>query len=244
VKASARFAPRNLIGPAIVAAGAFAVLVSLGVWQLQRKTWKEELIQTVTQRAVARPIDLPAPAAWDSLMPGTDEFRRVKLRAQFVDGAKPAFVYTGGSALRDDIKTPGYFAFAPAKLPNGKIVVINRGYAEQPDAKPLKGNVEIVGYLRFPESGSLFVSDHDAAGTTWFVRDQRAMAKELGWGEPAPFYIDQESPVPAGGVPKPGPLKVQLKNDHLGYALTWFGLAAGLTAVFGVWVWSQRQKKA
>ena len=244
MKASARFAPRNLIGPAIVAAGAFAVLVSLGVWQLQRKAWKEELIQTVTQRAAARPIDLPAPSTWDSLMPQADEFRRVKLRAQFVDGAKPAFVYTGGSALRDDIKTPGYFAFAPAKLPNGKIVVINRGYAEQPDAKPLKGNVEIVGYLRFPESGSLFVSDHDAAGTTWFVRDQRAMAKELGWGEPAPFYIDQEGPVPAGGVPKPGPLKVQLKNDHLGYALTWFGLAAGLTAVFGVWVWSQRRKKA
>jgi len=235
---------RGLIGPAIVAACAFAVLVSLGVWQLQRKQWKEALIETMSQRAVARPIDLPAPAAWTALTPATDEFRRVKLRAQFVDGAKAAFAFTGGSALRDDIKAPGYFVFAPAKLSNGKIVVVNRGYSEQPDAKPVKGAVEIVGYLRFPESGSLFVSDHDAAGTTWFVRDQRAMAKELGWGEVAPFYIDQESPVPAGGVPKPGPLKVQFKNDHLGYALTWFGLAAGLTAVFGVWVFAQRRKKA
>lgn len=244
MKAAARFAPRRLIGPAIVAAGAFAVLISLGVWQLQRKAWKEGLIETMSQRAGARPIDLPAAATWDALMPGTDEFRRVKLRAQFVEGAKSAFVYTGGSALRDDIKTPGYFVFAPAKLPNGRIVAINRGYSAQPDAKPVNGAVEIVGYLRFPETGSQFVSDHDAAGTTWFVRDQRAMAKTLSWGEVAPFYIDQESPVPAGGVPKPGPLKVQLKNDHLGYALTWFGLAAGLVAVFGVWVWSQRQKKA
>jgi cytochrome oxidase assembly protein ShyY1 len=244
VKAATARGARNLIGPAIVAAGAFAVLVSLGVWQLQRKAWKEGLIETVSQRAVARPIDLPAPAAWDALMPSADEFRRVKLRAQFVDGAKPAFVFTGGSALRDDIKMPGYFVFAPAKLSNGKIVAINRGYSEQPDAKPVKGNVDIVGYVRFPESGSLFVADHDAAGTTWFVRDQRAMAKELNWGEVAPFYIDQESPVPTGGVPKPGPLKVQLRNDHLGYALTWFGLAAGLAAVFGVWVFAQRRKKA
>ncbi len=244
MKAAARFAPRNLIGPAIVAAGAFAVLVSLGVWQLQRKQWKEALIETVTQRAAARPIDLPAPATWDALMPGTDEFRRVKLRAQFVDGAKSAFLYTAGSSLRDDIKAPGYFIFAPAKLPDGRILAINRGYSEQPDAKPVTGAVEIVGYLRFPESGSVFVSDHDATGATWFVRDQRVMAKTLGWGEVAPFYIDQESPVPAGGVPKPGPLKVQLKNDHLGYALTWFGLAGGLTAVFGVWVFTQRRKKA
>jgi len=50
--------------------------------------------------------------------------------------------------------------------------------------------------------------------------------------------------MPAGGLPRPAALTVNLRNDHLGYALTWFGLAAGLTAVFGVWVWSQRRKKA
>lgn len=235
---------RSLIGPAIVAAGAFAILVSLGVWQLQRKAWKETLIETMSQRAAARPIDLPAPATWNALMPSADEFRRVKLRAQFIEDAKPAFVYTGGSALRDDIKAPGYFVFAPARLPNGRIVAINRGYTAQPSVNPVRGPIDLVGYLRFPESASLFVADHDASGATWFVRDQRAMAKALGWSETAPFYIDQESPVPAGGSPKPGPLKVQLRNDHLGYALTWFGLAAGLVAVFGIWAWSQRRKMA
>jgi cytochrome oxidase assembly protein ShyY1 len=244
MKVAATGAPRSLIGPAIVAACAFAVLISLGVWQLQRKAWKEGLIETLSRRAVAQPIDLPAPAAWDALIPAVDEFRRVKLHAQLIADAKPAFVFSSGSALRDDIKAPGYFVFAPARLADGRIVVINRGYTAQPEAKPVNGNVEIVGYLRFPDSGSLFVSDHDPSGTTWFVRDQRAMAKVLGWGEAAPFYIDQESPAPPGGVPKPGPLKVQLRNDHLGYALTWFGLAAGLVAVFGVWASSQRQKKA
>ncbi len=234
---------RGLIGPAIVAACAFAILVSLGVWQLQRKAWKEMLITTVSQRAVARPIDLPAPATWNALMPEADEFRRVKLRAQFVENARPAFLYTAGSSLRDDIKAPGYFVFEPARLPDGRIVAINRGYTAQPEAKPLRGTIEIVGYLRFPESGSVFVSDHDASAKTWFVRDQHKMARELGWGEVAPFSIDQESPMPAGGVPRPGPLKLQLRNDHLGYALTWFGLAAGLVAVFAVWAFAQRRKK-
>ena len=67
----------------------------------------------------------------------------------------------------------------------------------KPEAKPARGTIDLVGYLRFAESGSMFVADHDAAGTTWFVRDHRAMAKELGWGDVAPFYIDLESPAPA-----------------------------------------------
>ena len=67
------------------------------------------------------------------------------------------------------------------------------------------------------------------------MRDPQTMAQVRGWGPVAPFYIDQEAPVPAGGLPRPGPLAVQLRNDHLGYALTWFGLAAALAAVFAVW---------
>ena len=67
-----------------------------------------------------------------------------------------------------------------------------------------------------------------SSGETWFVRDQRAMAAARGWGEVAPFYIDQEAPVPEGGLPRPAKLQVTLRNDHLGYALTWFGLAAVL----------------
>ena len=165
----------------------------------------------MSQRAATRPIDLPAPATWDALMPGTDEFRRVKLRAQFVEGAKSAFVYTGGSALRDDIKTPGYFVFAPARAAGrthrrdqsrlqraaGRKTGERRGRDRRLFALPGNRQPVRVGSRRGRRPpGSCAI--------------QRAMAKTLGWGEVAPFYIDQESPVPAGGVPKPGPLKVQL----------------------------------
>ena len=71
------------------------------------------------------------------------------------------------------------------------------------------------------------------------------MARALGWGEDgkpvAPFYIDLEQPAPASGIPKPGPLQVHLKDDHLQYAITWFALAGAVVIAFGVWLRAQRR---
>ena len=65
-----------------------------------------------------------------------------------------------------------------------------------------------------------------------------------GWGAVAPFYIEQEAPVPPGGLPHPAPLKVQLRNEHLQYAITWYGLAAVLVVMFAVWAWPPRARAA
>ena len=79
----------------------------------------------------------------------------------------------------------------------------------------------------------------------WFTRDHLAMARALGWGEAgkavAPFYIDLETPAPESGIPKPGPLSVHLKDDHLQYAITWFTLAFAVVIAFGVWWRAQRR---
>ena len=97
------------------------------------------------------------------------------------------------------------------------------------------GAVEIVGVLRWPERAGLFVTPYSERQDLWIVRDHHAMAARYGWGDVAPFYIELESPAPPGGVPRPGPLTVKLRNDHLGYALTWFGLAAVLLlSTFGI----------
>jgi cytochrome oxidase assembly protein ShyY1 len=81
----------------------------------------------------------------------------------------------------------------------------------------------------------------NTAKRLWFTRDHLAMARALGWGEVAPFYIDLEQPVPAGGIPKPGPLEVHLKDDHLQYAITWFALASAVVIAFGIWLRGQRR---
>lgn len=216
------------------------VLLGLGTWQIERKAWKEELIARLSQRLSAAPVALPSPGEWPSLTPQISEFQRVAVRVEFPP-SEDALVYTAGSALRDDVKAPGYFVFAPARLPGGEQVAVNLGYVPDRSYSRQSGSQDIVGVLRWPEAPSWFVSDHDASGRVWHVRDPKRMAQVRNWGPVAPFYIEQEAPVPASGLPHPSALTVRLRNDHLQYALTWYGLAAALVAVFGAWAVRRRR---
>lgn len=240
-RVSPRMRSRRLLLPSLTAIVGIAILLGLGFWQVERKQWKEALIAKLTERSVAAPAPLPPPENWNGLSAADWEFRRVRLRATFVRDARPAWLYVSSSALRSDIKAPGYYVFAPARLPDGRIVVVNRGYVAEPAGTPQPPDreIEIEGYLRWPQSSSWFIADRDSSGDVWFAFDQRAMARMRGWGEVAPFYIDQESPLPPGGIPRSGALTVSLRNNHLGYALTWFGLAGGLAGVFTLWLRKQ-----
>lgn len=229
---------RRLVMPGLITLVGLMLLLSLGVWQLQRKEWKEGLIASLERQMAAEPTPLPASLSGDT------EFRRVAAQVEFLKGAKPALLFIGSSALRQDVRQPGYFVFAPARLPDGRVVVVNRGYVPLERVKEIAPPTgDITGYLRFPEKPGWFVSPHDAKAEIWFLRDPEAMAQALGWGAVAPFYIDQEGPVPTGGWPRPGKLSVHLRNDHLGYALTWFGLAGALAAVFTVWATREWYRK-
>ncbi len=228
---------RRLVLPGLFSLAGFAFLISLGVWQLHRKEWKEGLIATLDQQLKAEPSPLPPPAQWPSLTADNSEFRRVKFTAAYKN-EDDVLLYTGKSALRADIREPGYFIFAPVTLPDGRRVVVNRGYLATDSYPGRAGTEEITGYIRFPEQPSLLrdlFTDQSTSRRIWTLRDPLAMARAKNWGEVAPFYIDQEGPVPGPGLPKPGPLSIKLRNDHLGYALTWFGLAAALVAVFAAW---------
>jgi cytochrome oxidase assembly protein ShyY1 len=225
-----------------------AALVGLGLWQLQRRLEKHALIAALTERLAAAPVPLPPSEQWNALTSGKDEFRRVTFSATY---ARPdAMVYASGSAIRDDITRPGTWAFLPAKLPSGETVVVNAGFVEntmQDRALEDRAVIRLVndqpvtltGYLRFPDSGGVFAPAANVGKRLWFARDVPDMARQLGWGKGegrlAPFYIDLESPVPPNGIPKPGPLHVHLKDDHMQYAITWFSLAFALVIAFGVW---------
>ena len=235
----------GLVGTTLTAIICVGLLLGLGVWQLHRKAWKENLIAAMTSRLDRPPQPLAAPPQWQTLTQATDEFRRVAFAATFAAGEE-ALVYSPGSALRSDVKGPGYFVFAPAKLADGSTVVVDRGFVpldrkaviDQPQSEA-HGTVNVVGYLRWPEAPGMFTPAADVKGNTWFARDPAAMAAAHHWGAIAPFYVDQEAPVPADGLPSPGKLVVNLPDNHLQYAITWFGLAAGLIAVYGVWVFGR-----
>jgi surfeit locus 1 family protein len=256
VRAAASPRDRGLLVPAAFVLLTFALFVALGTWQVERKGWKEALIAILGERLSAPPQALPPSASWDLLTAAEAEFRRVAFRAEFLKPDPPnprneeARVYSNGSALREDIKGPGYFVFAPARLADGRIVVVNRGFvAGPPDVRtrPIphpEGPVDIVGVLRWPETRGWFVPGYDARNDLWYARSLSEMTSQKEWNTTAPFYVEQEAPVPVGGVPKPGRLSINLPNNHLQYAVTWYGLAAVLVAVFGFWVRSRSNSSA
>jgi cytochrome oxidase assembly protein ShyY1 len=242
--------PRSVAGLGIFTLLTLALLIGLGVWQLQRRVEKHALITQLTERLAAAPEALPPAAQWNALTPARDEFRRVRFSAVY-ESRPDAMVYSAGSAIRDDVSGPGTWAFLPARLPTGETIVIDTGFVQntmqdrgQQDravARLVTGApVILTGYIRFPESAGALTPREDIAKRLWFTRDHLAIARALGWGEVAPFYIDLEQPVPESGIPKPGPLEVHLKDDHLQYAITWFGLAAAVVIAFGVWLNGQR----
>lgn len=219
-----------------------AILIGLGVWQLDRKVWKENLIATLNARLSSAPGDLPPRAGWARLRESDEEFRLVTFPAEFLDGEE-ALVYTAGSPLRPDVKGPGYWIFAPARLAGGSVVVINRGFVPADHKDPstraegtMHGIVDVVGVVRWPEKRNSFTPDDDPKNNVWYLRDSSSIATSKNWAAAAPFYIDQVAPVPAGGWPKPGKLVVNLPDNHLQYAITWFGLALALAGVYSVWL--------
>jgi cytochrome oxidase assembly protein ShyY1 len=228
-----------------------AAFIALGVWQLQRRVAKHALIAALTERLAAAPVALPPPAQWKALDAVSDEFRRVSFTASYAP-LPDAMVYSSGSAVRKDASGPGTWAFLPARLPTGEMIVIDAGYLEntmqdrsvedRAVTKLVTGEpVTLTGHLRFPESAGWLTPAENRAKRLWFVRDHLAMASALGWGTVAPFYVDLEQPAPSNGIPRPGPLDVHLKDDHLQYAITWFALAGAVLIAFGVWVRARRQ---
>jgi cytochrome oxidase assembly protein ShyY1 len=246
--------PRPVAGFAIFTLVMLIAFIGLGTWQLQRRVEKHALIAALTERLAAAPVPLPPPAQWSALNPAHDEFSRVSFTAIY-QSRLDAMVYGSGSAVRDDIAGPGTWAFLPAQLPDGETVTVNAGFVpnmmQDRDLQDravaqliTRQPVVLTGYIRFPEAAGMLTPAEDHNKRLWFTRDHLAMARALGWDKVAPFYIDLETPVPANGIPKPGPLEIHLKDDHMQYAITWFALAGAVVIAFAVWWRGQRRQSS
>lgn len=244
---------RRLLVPAVMSLVGVALLIGLGVWQLQRREWKHALIATLDERLSAAPVALPPSSAWSGLTQKGDEFRRVRLSGTYLHDAE-ALVYAIGSGVRGSATGFGYLVFTPMRLADGSLVMVDRGFVPDGRKNPatradgqVPGEVEIVGVLRWPEARPLFAPDDDPQKNIFFVRDPAMLARAkglAGTGPLAPFYVAKESPPVPGGMPKAGPLQPHLPDNHLQYALTWFALAIGLAVIFFVWAFGGRRTGA
>jgi surfeit locus 1 family protein len=226
-------------------AAALAILVALGVWQLQRKAWKDALISTLEQRLAAAPRPRCRRRSMGELEADRDGSSASAFTAQF-QSDKEAFVYTTGSSMRSDTSGPGYWVFTPARLGDGRTVMVNRGFVPEGRQNPatrrdgaVSGPIEITGVLRWPEPPGLFTPAGDPGRNIWFSRDSTAMAAAKNIADVSPFYVEMESPVPPGSLPHPGRVQASLPNNHFQYALTWLGLAVVLVGVYAAWMFGR-----
>lgn len=231
---------RKLVAPAAAAVIGFAVLLNLGFWQMNRLAWKEDLIAKVTRATSDAPVPSPTPEEWRQLSP-EDDYRRVFVQGTFLPGE--AFYYIALPDPKGPFGGPGVMVYSPFRSQDGWVLMVNRGFLpqdlpadlRQKVLRPSAGPVRLTGLLRLDERPVWTTPAPDRDESLWFARDTASMAAFLGAdiGRLAPFSIDLEQNfTPADGLPQAGETIVTFKNDHLGYALTWFGLAATLLGVF------------
>jgi surfeit locus 1 family protein len=230
-----------LIAPGLASLVCLIILLGLGVWQIERKGEKEALIARIVERSHEEPPGaLPAPGSWD---PKADEFRRVRITGTFrndqetlVHGLAPGDA--PGRALQ------GFYVITPLARADGPTILINRGFIPTELKNPadrqagqIVGETTVTGILRASEPRTMFVPAPDPARGEWFNRDIAGIAAAKGLGDVPPYMIEADATANPGGWPRGGQLRVDLPNNHLQYAFTWFGIAACLVGVFSVFAW-------
>ena len=216
-------------GLTIACALLFAILCALGVWQLERLQWKLALIARVNSHIAAAPLPLDTIKALNA---DEAQYRRVTLNGRF-DHAHEAFVFT------TDAGAPVYHVLTPFITEDGRILLVDRGEVPKDKLDPatrVAGNVtgptQVTGVWRVPDAPGTFTPPADPAHRIWYARDLAGIAAADHLTLAAPVLIEADAAPNPGGLPRGGQTVVAFRNQHLSYAVTWFGLAICL---LGVW---------
>eukprot|EP00070_Physeter_catodon_P020800 XP_023981867.1 surfeit locus protein 1 [Physeter catodon] len=199
----------------------------LGTWQVQRRKWKLQLIAELESRVTAEPIPLPA----DPMELKNLEYRPVKVRGHF-DHSKELHVMPRtavGGARFSAAAASGAHVVTPFRCADlGVTILVNRGFVPRKKVNPdtrregqVEGEVDLVGMVRLSETRKPFVPENDPERNHWHYRDLEAMARLTG-AEPIFIDADFKSTVPGG--PIGGQTRVTLRNEHMQYIITWYGL--------------------
>ncbi|PWC81349.1 Surfeit locus 1 family protein [Azospirillum sp. TSH100] len=207
-----------------MALAGIAGLTSLGIWQLERRVWKLDLIERVDARIHASAVPAPGPESWASVTAASDEYRRVAVTGRLMNDRE-----TLVQAVSD--LGGGFWVMTPLVSDRGFTVLVNRGFvpperrdpATRADAQP-QGEVTVTGLLRISEPKGGFLRSNDPPAGRWYSRDVAAIAGASGLNDVAPYFIDADGTRNPGGWPVGGLTVVSFPNSHLGYALTWFAL--------------------
>lgn len=222
-----QFRPR--LWPSLAALAALIVLVSLGTWQLERLRWKEALIAERDARLAAPAELLPAQADWPAW-----EFRRVEVQGTFLHDLEQLFGARGHGGQ------VGHHVLTPLLRPDGSALLVDRGWVPADKAHPaarregqVEGPVSITGIARYrgEHAAGWFTPANQPEQAMWFSYDLAALEEALALSL-LPVVVEADDRPNPGGLPIGGLTRIALTNNHLQYAVTWYGLALTLVVVY------------
>jgi surfeit locus 1 family protein len=223
---------RTLKGATLAFLPAFALLLALGIWQLERREWKLALLSEMTAQLSMHAVSLDvlerARAAGESV-----NYRPVVTSGRF-DHSRELHLFRASREGQG-----GYHIITPLLREHGPPILVDRGFVPEERLAPgtrddgnVEGEVTVRGIARESEMPGPFSPRNEAGRNLWFSRDAAAMAAAVGLPQALPFFIEADATENPGGYPKSGQPEIALRNPHLGYALTWFGLASVLLAIY------------
>ncbi|OLP58799.1 cytochrome c oxidase assembly protein [Xaviernesmea oryzae] len=225
----------------------FVVLVGLGTWQVQRLAWKEKLIASIAERRTAPAQDLAGIEALADAQ-GDVDYRTVRVTGRFLNEHERHFFTTWEGQ-------PGFAVYTPLELPDGRLIFVNRGFVPyerkaaetRAQGQPV-GEITVSGLARARLDGkpSFILPDNDPAKNIYYWKDLEGMARDTGLAPErfVPFFIDADATANPGGLPVGGITLIDFPNNHLQYALTWYGLAAALLVVTSAFILRARKQGA
>ena len=215
----------------VVTLPALLVLVGLGTWQLGRLQWKNNLIDSFEARVAAPPVAVPASGAAINPI----EFRQLDLTGRFLHDKE---IFLTGRTYEGNA---GFHVVTPFELADGRLILINRGWVSEGYKDPAKrvfsrvdGPTTIAGILRKPGQKGYFVPENEPAKGFWFTLVPTEINAHLGLGTVAidSFYADAIRTSAVVTLPIAAKTELNLRNAHLSYALTWYGIALALIGVY------------
>jgi surfeit locus 1 family protein len=226
---------RPAFWPTLFTVPALILILGLGFWQVERLAWKTELIERIHSRVAAQPAGLAAAAA----DPAANEYRRVHVAGEFLHDKE---MYLAARSLKNNV---GAQVVTPLRLDDGDVVLVNRGWIpdrwrEDPQRRAERqraGRIEVTGLLRQAQQKRWLQPENVPDRNVWFYYDLAAMR---AWaGLPAGglpnldrLVLEADATPNPGGSPIGGQTRVDIPNDHLQYAITWFGLGLALAVIY------------
>lgn len=223
------------------------VFLVLGAWQWQRLGEKQALIATIESRMTRDPGALPAADTWGDLDSEFYDYRPLTVTGRFLP-AETILVFTALGGARGAFAGPGYWVMTPLALDTGGTLFVNRGFVPQASGPAFggggtlpPGEVTLTGIARAPEQAGPFTPGTDTQRRIDWVRDPARLATlaDPALAPVAPLYLDLPAGDP-GALPQGGETVLEFPNNHLGYALTWFGFALLTPVLLAVWLLRRR----